>query len=237
MKTVLLFQYFDAPSPVRKKELEQCVLHNLKIGFDKILIWNDSVDPLFISENVNNIRANRRMTYRDYVDVLDAEENYGSLVVLTNTDIMLDKNVLTISQVIRNNSFLCLSRYEQRGTALELSGTPWCTHDVWAMISQPVHNSIKFQSVIPLGMPGSELRFAEIFFNMGYAIFNPCVDIQNVHLHSESAPHEYKNRIYGAYLFVPPCKLSDVKIASLNPSHMATPVYLTNFFERPLKIG
>lgn len=237
MKTILLFQRFDCANAVRKSELEQCILHNLKIGFDKVTIWNDSVDPIFVGENVHNIRANRRMTYRDYIDVLDAEENYGSLIVLTNTDIMLDSNLLTISSVIQKNFFLCFARYETSGQALELPKMPWCTHDTWAMVSQPVHNSIKFQSLIPLGMPGCELRFAEVIFNMGYAVFNPCLDIKNVHLHSEISPHDHKNRIYGAYLFTPPCNLSDVKLSSVNASHMARPVYYTNFIIQPLKIG
>lgn len=237
MKAILLFQHFEPANPVRKSELERCILHNLQIGFDKIMVWNDSVDPTFVGENVHNIEANRRLTYRDYIDVLDAEENYGSLIVLTNTDIMLDRNLLTISDVVRKNFFLCFSRYERRGAALELPDAPWCTHDVWAMISQPVHNSIKFQSLMPLGMPGCELRFAEIIFNMGYAVFNPCIDIKNVHLHSECPPHENKNRIYGAYLFTPPCRLSDVKPDSMTNNHMARPVYLTNFIDRPLKIG
>jgi len=237
MKAILLVQHFATDNPVRKNELQQCILHNLKIGFDKIMVWNDSVDPIFIEDNVHNIRAKRRMTYRDYIDVLDAEENHGSLIVLTNTDIMLDRNVLTISDVIQKNFFLCFTRYERSGGALKLANTPWCTQDVWAMISQSLHNSIKFQSLIPLGLPGSELRFAEMVFNMGYAVFNPCVDIKNVHFHSESFPHEGKNRIYGAYLFTPPCKLCDVKTASVNRAHMATPVYLTNFVNQAIKIG
>ena len=150
---------------------------------------------------------------------------------------MLDRNVLTISDVVQKNFFLCFTRYESIRGELALPNAPWCTHDVWAMISQPIHNSIKFQSFMPLGMPGCELRFAETIFNMGYAVFNPCLDIKNVHLHSESVPHEDKNRMYGAYLFTPPCKLSDMKPASVSRSHTATPVYLTSFINRPLKIG
>jgi hypothetical protein len=150
---------------------------------------------------------------------------------------MLDRNLLTISNIVQKNFFLCIARYEKIGDALELSCGATCTHDVWAMISQPIHNSIKFQSAIPLGMPGCELRFEEIIFNMGYAVFNPCLDIKNVHLHSELPPHENKNRIYGAYLFTPACRLADVKPVSVSRSHMATPVYLTSFVNRPLKIG
>lgn len=105
------------------------------------------------------------------------------------------------------------------------------------MMSQPVHNSIKFQSLIPLGMPGCELRFAETVFNMGYIVLNSSLDIKNVHMHIGPARHEDKNRLYGTYLFTPPCRLSDVKSASIDRSHLPMPVYLPSFVNQPIKIG
>jgi hypothetical protein len=118
MKTILIFQHFGASNAARNEELKECILHNLKIRFDRILIWNDSVDPIFVAENVYNIQANRRMTYRDYIDIIDLQEN-GSLVVLTNTDIMLDTNILAISEVIRKNFFCVL--LDMKGEKLRCS--------------------------------------------------------------------------------------------------------------------
>jgi hypothetical protein len=58
------------------------------------------------------------MTYRDYIDIIDLQEN-GSLVVLTNTDIMLDTNILAISEVIRKNFFCVL--LDMKGEKLRCS--------------------------------------------------------------------------------------------------------------------
>jgi len=227
MKKILIFQWFDCKDPVRKKELIECASHNKDLGFDEVIIFNDSVDPYFEGSHVKNIVTKKRITYRDYIDYVSDPESHGALIVLTNTDIKLDKKILDSDQFIKEKTLFALSRYEMNGALAE---SPWCTQDVWIMLSQPIHKSVIHQCDIPLGMPGCEIRFAEILFNTGFAVFNPCLDIKNIHIHSNPATHLDENRIYGAYLFTPACTLHDISAGSQRA--LPVPHYLTSFINR-----
>jgi hypothetical protein len=230
MKKILIFQWFDCRDAVRKNELVECVEHNLALGFDSVMIFNDSVKPAFSGNNVTNIETNARITYRDFVDVLNEPNNLGSMVCLTNTDIKLDKNILGLSSVLQPNRLLSISRYELNG---QLADSPWCTQDTWIALSQPIPESILWQSAIPLGLPGCENRFSEIFFSAGFQVSNPCMDIKNVHMQSQKSIHRDENRTFGAYLFIPACTISDIGKAGFFP----TPVYLPRFANRSFRIG
>ena len=212
-KKILIFQWFNCKDENRKQELIDCINHNLKIGFDEIIIYNDSVESTFYGENIKNISTNARITYKDYIKVVDNPSNYGALVFFTNTDIKLDKKILTLEETIKERILVCLSRYENSGL---LTDAPWCSQDVWVMLSQPIHLSVISQCDIPLGLPGCEIRFSEIIFNTGFLVFNPCLDIKNIHVHSNPNLHLDENRIYGAYLFTPPCTIDDFRSGNVN---------------------
>lgn len=230
-KKILIFQWFNCKDETRKQELIDCINHNLKIGFDEIIIYNDSVEYTFYGENIKNISTNKRITYRDYIKVVNDPNNYGALVFFTNTDIKLDENILILDQVIKEKMLICLSRYENNGL---LTDSPWCTQDVWVIISQPIHMSVMNQCDIPLGLPGCEIRFSEIIFNIGFLVFNPCLDIRNIHLHSNPNPHLDENRMYGAYLFTPACTIEDIRTGNANV--LPSVQYLTAIRHRLLTI-
>jgi hypothetical protein len=231
-KKILIFQWFDCKNDDRKKELEECALHNISMGFDEVIIYNDSVEPIFFGEQIKNIATNRRITYRDYIDFLNLQENYGSFVVLTNTDIKIDKELLGLSALMQPIDFISLSRYEING---ELASSPAFTQDTWAMLSQPIHQSIIHQSSIPLGMPGCENRFSEIIFNVGYRVFNPCLDIKNQHIQKIPSVHKLENKIYGAILTIPPCLTQ--QIISGVVDEYPRPYYLPSFHQGMINIG
>lgn len=227
MKKILMFQWFDCKDKTRKSELTDCINHNLSIGFDQVIIFNDSVKPTFHGKNVKNILTNSRITYRDYINIVKDPKNYSSLVVLTNTDIKLARNILSLDEIIKEKTLIALSRYENNGM---LADSPWCTQDVWAMLSQPIHKSAIHQCDIPLGLPGCEIRFSEIIFNTGFSVFNPCLDIKNTHIHSNPHPHLDENRMYGAYLFTPACTFEDIRTG--NTKILPSPQYLTSFIAK-----
>ena len=226
MKNILIFQWFDCKDNSRKEELIECVEHNLKLGFDEIIIFNDSVNPQFFGTNVKNITSTHRLTFRDYIEIINDPVNFGSLVTLTNTDIKIDIKTLELNSYIKEKMLIAISRYESQE---HLAVNPWCTQDVWILLSQPIHNSILMQSSIPLGLPGCELRFSEILFAAGFEVYNPCLDIKNLHVHSKENIHLDENRIYGAYLFTPACKLIEMKsnYAATKPVLKYLPSFLT----------
>ena len=73
--------------------------------------------------------------------------------------LLIDTNIFNLAEVMKPVDFICMSRYEENGV---IATSPAFTQDTWAILSQPVHNSIIHQSSIPLGIPGCENRFSEI---------------------------------------------------------------------------
>lgn len=213
MKTILLFQYFLAQDPIRRNEIESAITHNINLGFDEIIIFNDSVKPNFVGPNITNILTDSRMTFKDFIEVVNDPRNHDSLITLTNTDIKLDHKILCIDKVISKSKVFCISRHELNG---QLTENPHYCQDTWAMISQPLPKYILFSSNIPIGTSGCEQRFAELLFSFNFLISNPCVDIHNIHIHSNHPGTNETDRIYGAYLSIPPSGLNgdDSKIPS-----------------------
>lgn len=232
MKKILIFQYFNCDSQSRAAELKDCILHNISLEFDEIIIFNDTVEPAFFQKNIKNIKSGRRITYRDYVDILGDKNNFGSLVVLTNTDIKLDKKVLTLGDIIEPIDFIALSRYEDNGL---ISPNPAVTQDTWAMISQPMPPTILYQSGIPLGMPGCENRFSEIIFSAGHRVFNPSIDIKNQHVQAIPSVHKFEEKMFGAILLIPPCSVEQIKNGNIND--YPRPFYLPCFSDHLISIG
>jgi hypothetical protein len=81
MKKILIFQWFNCKDAVRKNELVECIEHNLSLGFDNVVIFNDSVEPAFSGRNVTNIETSARITYRDFIEVVNEPNNFGSWFV------------------------------------------------------------------------------------------------------------------------------------------------------------
>ena len=229
MKKILIFQWFECNSAYRKRELVECIEHNLSLGFDDVIIFNDSIEPMFTGVNVTNIETRSRLTYRDFVDIINEPKNFGAMVCLTNTDIKLDRKIFDLSPILHPNVLFSISRYEANG---QLAAVPWCTQDTWVALSQPVHQSVLLQSSIPLGLPGCENRIAELFFSVGFRVFNPCLDIRNLHVQSVGGAYEDVNRVFGTYLFVPPCSIQNIGKKEFLP----TPVYLPRFARQPFRV-
>ena len=227
-----MFQWFDCIDEVRKKEFIDCINHNLNIGFDEVIIFNDKVQPAFFGDGIKNISSNTRLTYRDYIDLVNDVSNYGSLIVLTNTDIKIDTNIFNLAEVMKPVDFICMSRYEENGV---IATSPAFTQDTWAILSQPVHNSIIHQSSIPLGIPGCENRFSEILFTVGFRVYNPSLDIKNIHIHRVPSVHKNENRVFGTILTIPPCYVEDIKNGFVK--EYPRPFYLTAFHDGPINIG
>lgn len=214
MRNILITQWFDCTDPERYSELFQCVAHNLSQRFDDVYIFHDRSTFEFAAPNVNNLRIDRRMTFRDYLQLVEQDHHQGDMMVLTNTDIQLDGRIFGLREVLKENQLIALSRYEADGT---LANSPWCTQDTWVLLGQKIHQSALWSSDIPIGTPGCELRFSEVLYSVGYSVFNPCEDIRNLHVHSEPSVHKDEIRNFGAYLFTPACRFADLSSTSDPP--------------------
>lgn len=140
-----MFQWFDCKDIVRKQELTDCINHNLAIGLDEVIIYNDSVDPIFHGQNIKNVSTHSRITYSDYINVVKDPSNYGSLVVLTNTDIKLDKDILSLDSLIKEKTLIALSRYEKKRNTCRLPMVhAGCMGNAFATNSQKRDSSMRY---------------------------------------------------------------------------------------------
>jgi len=122
MKKILIFQWFECNSAFRKQELVECIEHNLSLGFDDVIIFNDSIEPMFTGVNVTNVETRSRLTYRAFVDIINEPKNFGAMVCLTNTDIKLDRKIFDLSPVLHPNVLFSISRMKPMGNWLRRHG-------------------------------------------------------------------------------------------------------------------
>jgi hypothetical protein len=233
-KKILMFQWYDPADVTRRKELIDCIEHNLKLGFDEIIIINSATEPQFFAKNVINMYISDRMTYSHFVNALNDKKYDNCILFLTNTDIKLDEKILDLGDLINRQQLFCLSRYEQ---ADKLTDGPSCSQDTWIAIAQPIHESVVHQSNIPLGLPGCENRLAEIFFSSGFNVFNPCYDIKNIHVQNTNSVFSDNDRVFGAYLFVPPCTIDDILSKNVAAVPVYFPRYASSYFYIPYYRG
>jgi len=220
LKKILVLQWYESAESERNAEIEKAFNHNLSLNFDEFIIFNENNKINYSSGNIKNLNQKGRYTFRDYLNVASITRADDTMVVTCNSDIALDPFIASADFGIDKKTLYCISRYEEDGS---ISEHPWATQDVWIIQSQKIHNSALNNSDIPLGTPGCELRFAELMYNIGYKVYNPCLSLKNFHIHRTQLPHNDEIRNYGAYLFTHACTLEDARNkANIEP----VPVYL-----------
>ena len=221
MDITLLYDYFSAASVERQQELDYCLRQNLSLDFSRIILFGDKQFSGIDSKMVVRIPLQERLTFSDFLEYVHANRNSEGIAVFTNSDIVIDKTLIDSVSQLKFGVVLAISRYESIDT---LANDPWCTQDTWVLRLQPIHISARLSTKFPLGKPGCELRFAEALYSVGFSIFNPCLSIRNLHVHSLASNHNDEFRLYGSYIFTPPCLMEQA--ANNDQSVIGRLVYL-----------
>src|ERR1700689_975593 len=89
-----------SPNKLRAAEFTECMEHNLKIGFDEVLIVNSGSAPNFFGTNITNVTIDDRMTFKHFVLILNQQKYRDWGVITANTDIKLDPTIIEVTHLI-----------------------------------------------------------------------------------------------------------------------------------------
>lgn len=251
---VFFTTYFLSPDQQRQNEINFCVFKNLENKlFSRLFFFTETeserteLKKIFEknqSLNAEIISLNRVPTYFDWLR-LAAERCVQADVIFSNADIFFNETVQFLSKyLLEGQKLICLSRHDRDEEGfLTLHSKPHWSQDAWALRADNIHKinffeELKFSS----GKPRCDNRLAYLFTVWGWKLFNPCNEIQAVHVHSSKVRnYEYTDLInIGTVAYVHP-SFSDVVPSEIDfsiftlGSESLRRVEINSFLEKKLK--
>ena len=206
---ILFTSIYKEINPVRYEEVLKTLNLNLESkAINRICLFLERTTCPVENEKIIKKHIGGRPTYKDFLDwckIVSGGED--DIVVIANSDIFLDKNILALCQSLRPNQCAALSRWD-----IAPSGTPVLfdrndSQDVW-VFRGPLK---KILGEFPVGVPRCDNRFLHELQSAGYEVINPAFSIRAYHLHSgirpEYAGENQANFVDPPYAYVWPHNL------------------------------
>ena len=234
---ILVSTYYKSNNSERQKELDKCLIKNIENKYiKKIYLLNDSLYDLdFINIKIsinqeipkNKVEQiiisndkNYKLKYNDSINFINENLN-DQICILSNSDIYFDNSLSKINNKIINNSLLALLRYDEtiEGNKKIFKRNDYPrndSQDCWIFRSPLKVDIDKLD--FSFGTLGCDSIFANIIYESGIKLSNPCYDIITTHVHNtEYRTYNYDNRIHGVYCLVEPCHIGeDSKISFID---------------------
>ena len=226
---ILITTFYVPNNQVREKEIIKCLQKNCENPYiQKIYLLNDTLYNLPIntqqSKKVEQVIINTdphyKLRFDDAVNFINScDDCLGKICVLSNSDIYFDETLDKIDNTTISNNVYALLRYDESknqngdGEPIELykkEGNPRSdSQDCW-IFKSPLKVDTKFLN-FEFGTLGCDNVFANIIYNSGIYISNPCLDIRSIHVHcSNFRTYDDSTRLWGAYCKLEPCKLREM---------------------------
>ena len=185
----LYLQYFKHKTESRRKELDYCTRHNIKnSSFDKVYIFLEKEEdrqewmnnPKVIVENFGH-----RMTFRNFAEYTNTIDTNNDIThVITNLDMFFDNDILKLNQHNIDNHLITLTRWNidvvtKKANFFNVN----CSQDTW--IWKGVVDLSKLDLGYYLGTPGCDNAICGEFYEAGFKVINPSLDLKSYHLHQE----------------------------------------------------
>lgn len=211
MRHFLFTTYYVPNSPERKAEYDFCIEKNKVASFDKIFLLVESKDVEAASQlgvEVIEMIPNRRPTFRDFFDFVQAEEFSDSVNVIANTDIFflnmqqIDANLYRLNE----SSCFALSRYDYHLNRPSELYDRLDSQDTWIFFGNQKLPEVKNVDFC-MGVAGCDNRLAFELKNAGYDVLNPSRTIHSFHLHDipiRTFVEGQVERVPQPYLLIPP---------------------------------
>lgn len=219
MKIDLFTTYFKSESDDRQKELDYCLMQNLRnLYINQINIFLDQntrssdfyhffEDPEshLYTNKLNFIKIDRMPTYKDWID--HSIKN-NTISIFANADIYFDDSINKAYKYLeKSNSLMCLSRYEDLDEYIVPHKNPQWSQDSW-IINFSQENNFGFikELDVPTGKYRCDNKAAYIFSVNGWDLYNPYCDIKSYHKHKSKVRTYDKTdtSIIGSLAFVSP---------------------------------
>jgi hypothetical protein len=195
----------------RSEELKTCLCNNMKSPFvEKIHLFvddNDALDTLYSltktsehSDKIVIIDIKKKPFISDFFDYI-LNNIRDKICMITNSDIYLysvDLNL--ISRLNDAKITYALTRHEH-DMSHPLINRYQGSHDSYIFNSKYIDKSIiNEHTQYYQNIPGIESHIISAFCNVGFSVFNPCKQIQIVHLHKTNL-RKYASRWIGLHIW------------------------------------
>lgn len=199
--------------PTQRDHLDrmiECIERNASLEFvRRITLLDEGSGVNWANDKIHVIPVNRRASYADMLSIASSTTHqFSSHYALLNSDIIISDDILKLLQRVTSTSTVAaITRRELDG---ELRLSPQASQDAWILKAHDLPSDLLDACYFRLGIAGCENLFAMSLYAHGYNLWNPCGDCTIVH--NDPQPRmSFPEWVYGAYLWLPACKIEDVE--------------------------
>ena len=220
---VLLVNWYDAKTELRKRENEYALFKNLQLPqINSFVFWDSCKDEEYLKDltanSSKNITINREVIdppeYKHFLNYAKESNNKNKHFIIANTDIYFDKTLEAAEELLNNDPdlVLALSRYEpnqdKQGHTLYHNAEQ--SQDSWFFSPETLKRLNPSKYNFSLGKYGCDNRIAKILSTEGFTVKNYCINILTYHVHSSNQRFRSRDvesdKVPGPYLALPPLK-------------------------------
>ena len=174
--------YYKEVNNYRKDELLTCLKNNISNkAISKIIVFNEGDSIAHIAPSkIEEVFINKRPTYQDFINYINANSNTDDIHIIANTDIYFDKNIEVLKLINLKDTCLALSRWDTADTIKPKLYNRNDSQDVW-VFKGPIKYTL--QADFPLGVPRCDNRLMYQLQEAGYKVLNPAFSIKVFHIH------------------------------------------------------
>ena len=221
---ILITTFYIPINQTREKEINKCLLKNAENPYiQKIYLLNDKIYELPLGPELSkkveqiiiNPDPNYKLRFDDAISFINSYEDcLGNICILSNSDIYFEKSLGKIDNQTISNNVYALLRYDENSDSqpslYSKNGTPRNdSQDCW-IFKSPLKVDTKLLN-FEFGTLGCDNVFANIIYNSGIYISNPCLEIKSIHVHcSNFRTYDNSTRLWGNYCKLEPCKLREM---------------------------
>ena len=173
--------YYKEDNNYRKNELLTCLKINISnTAISKIIVFNegDSIAHLAPGK-IEEVFINKRPTYQDFINYINANSNTDDIHIIANTDIYFDKNIEVLKHINLKDTCLALSRWDTADTIKPKLYNHNDSQDVW-VFKGPIKENLSAN--FPLGVPRCDNRLLYELEKAEYMVLNPAFSIKSYHI-------------------------------------------------------
>ena len=228
--TILYIPFYAEKNIQRKKELDECLAHNVinKLIHKIILVADETVskDTVYPFEKVEIFNLGHRATYSDmFYGVVPRFSTDDDINIISNSDIYFDHTLSKLRNIDWDRGIaLSCSRWDRACNMKDLMPDElkdskeyvvypqWDSQDFWVFKGHIKGMFANFQ----LGKAGCDNRITHEMDKSGYWVFNPAKEIVGKHVH-DSGVRSYivdgqvVDRVSGPYKLLHPTDMSGIK--------------------------
>ena len=193
VSTFYISKYNSHLDNERTNELMTALIKNLESEFiEKVHLFVDDEESLIklndISTKINNnkikiIQVGHKPKYSDFFKyILDNLKE--SICMIINADIYLYECDVNLIELLKNNKLVYALTRHEHDMSHPLIDNFEGSHDCYIFNSSYIDtNIISEHTNFYQNLPGIETHILKNFYDNGFKIFNPCIQIKIIHLH------------------------------------------------------